>query len=151
MSNMSTSGGLNSNAAYETEISEILNALQGVTTYDNVRASFGKTYKAHLLQTGEAGGAPTASEVINTTGATITWTNIDVGIYNLSASTTVFTTGDTKLFCNAHLGAPLSQSVEASLHLIRSGSSTSALVMKCYNTGSVLVDGFEGFVEFITY
>jgi hypothetical protein len=53
-------------------------------------------YIARVSQTGSS--APTAVEIVNTTGATFTWTRLLAGLYNVTASSAVFTTDKTAIF-----------------------------------------------------
>jgi hypothetical protein len=53
-------------------------------------------YIARVSQTGSS--APTAVEIVNTTGATFTWARVLAGIYTVTASSAVFTTDKTAIF-----------------------------------------------------
>jgi hypothetical protein len=148
MPEMKPASGVKFNTPHYDEIQQILNYLQKVTgaQYTNCYSDVSKVYRAKLKQNTVLLSAPTASEIVNTIGATVTWIAIDTGSYVASASSEIFSTGS--LSCWAHLGSPMSHSLEANVYITPSGSKGDQCVLKVYDTGSVLTDGFDNlFVE----
>ena len=78
--------------------------LLGVDASGNVVQTTGGSgplvYVARIFQSG-TGAAPTATEISNTTGATMSFLWLSPGVYRLTASSNIFTTGKTAVFLTA--------------------------------------------------
>ncbi len=76
------------------------NPTKNFTVDSVVQAGLGYTaYTALLTQTGT--GAPVATILKNNTGATLTWSRIGNGDYNVTADSNLFTNNKTLVFVNA--------------------------------------------------
>lgn len=134
------------NATNTDELSQLLDYAQGSQSFANTVPN--KIYMAYVEQNGAADSAPTSSVIFNSTGKTISYNYKAVGTYEVTGSGLF----DTDSFVYASLQSPLSQSIEYNLVLAKSGSDTDYAELKCYDTGSVLVDGFfRGTVKIVKH
>ena len=113
-----------------------INPTKNFVVSDVVATGLGYTsYAALLSQTG-AVNPPTAVELKNDTGATMTWTRTGTGTYNCTASSPVFTaTNKVQVFINS--GKPGSG---PGTFIEWERSSTTVIEITTYSAGAVAAD-----------
>ena len=100
-----------------------------------------KTYMAFLAQ--ESTSAPVATQVENTTGATMTWSYVGVGQYRVTASAVTFTSGKTFVTFSAY--------GSASKDFCATYQSSTVILIETYNAAVAANDLLSGYIRIEVY